>query len=451
MPDFQATTLAVILLGTAVIAVCAWAVARGTWSRLLLLGIIAGLLVYSGIGAAVPEVPAAYRVDYFALLLAIVFSYLFFERLFGAFSRRAGLALERAWDGMESRRSWSALIWIYLLLHLVPLLYPAMRLGQLASPPMADVATRLLERFSGEGTNPIAKLAEYAQWLLMPFAYIALFKLRRRMWAVMAVLLAVLYLRLADMGYLARSEVGMALLVVALALWVDRPRSRKRLLIASLALLPFLVTAFHLYSVVRMKGSVEGMTFGGSLAELVRQETSFPASVAAPIMASQARVNLRDYMVWMVTLPVPKVLTGEIAGARINYEISELIHNQNRGEAGWYIVLPGLVGESIYLLGGSFFWLHGIFIGFLAALVLALVQSAPKALFLLAYIVALFSYFLNRGGIAGVLPELVNSFMLFYLYLLASVWRLAGSEGRKPGGGPAPNHRLAPAAPGGRP
>ena len=166
---------------------------------------------------------------------------------------------------------------------------------------------------------------------------------------------------------------------------------------------------------------------------MLENEISFPRNVGVPIIESGARVDLAAYARWMLTLPIPKLLTGEIEGARVNYEISDLVLGLGRGARGWYIVLPGLVAESVSIFGRYFFWLHAVFIAFLAALVMRLMERTPQLLFLQAYVVVTFAYHVNRGGISGPLGILVNEFMLFYLFVFIMVFGVLRKHRGLPG------------------
>jgi len=68
------------------------------------------------------------------------------------------------------------------------------------------------------------------------------------------------------------------------------------------------------------------------------------------------------------------------------------------------------------------FWLHGLFLGIMAAFFARVTERVPQFLFLYSYIVIQFSYVLNRGGIASLLPTIINEFLSFYLYLFAIVF-----------------------------
>lgn len=116
------------------------------------------------------------------------------------------------------------------------------------------------------------------------------------------------------------------------------------------------------------------------------------------------------------------MLTGSLSDFRINDIISTYILGTSRGDRGFYIVLPGLIGESIFLFGKSFFWLHGLFLGLVSSFVLKLFVYIRSSVFLQTYFVFLITYQLNRGGVASFLPIVVNQFILFYIVLFIVIF-----------------------------
>jgi hypothetical protein len=110
-------------------------------------------------------------------------------------------------------------------------------------------------------------------------------------------------------------------------------------------------------------------------------------------------------------------MTGEINGARINYEISELLLNQDITAHGGYVRLTGLVTESIYIYGVKLHWIHAVFLGVLMALWCRVLETHREFLLLTMFSVILFSYLLCRGGISTLMPRLINGNLLLLVWL----------------------------------
>ena len=67
---------------------------------------------------------------------------------------------------------------------------------------------------------------------------------------------------------------------------------------------------------------------------------------------------------------------------------------------------------------------------FLAVLVGRLVERTPQLVFLRIYLLLLFAYVLNRAGVSALLPQLINNFLIFYIYLLAGVLGIFNKGGK---------------------
>ena len=416
--------LLVVLFGTIMISLVVVLVMHGTWQRLLLIGFISGLCFYSGIGAAYPEVPSYYLFFYFGFLLAFVIAFWFFKVAFYHISLLSEQALNPVLNNVSRHPFWFVIILLYLFLYLVPLIYPELRIHQLLKPPSPDLARHFTKRWETQEMNIIMKIIEYFRILLMPFFYVALFRYRERMSLILIIFTMLLYFQFVSTGYIGRSAIGMVMATFFIAFWVSRPKYRRIILLIVILIIPIFLVSSYYYSIVRIGGSFSGVKPLQAIVNLMKQETSFPHKVGIPIIESQNIVNLYDFTKWIITLPIPKLLTGEIEGARINYEISEIVLGLNRGERGWYIVLPGLVAESVYIYGRYFFWVHAFFIAFFAAFLLRLMEKIPQLLFLKAYLLVIFAFQTNRGGISGPLGIFINQFMFFYLFVLFAIFIL---------------------------
>jgi len=415
------SVLLLVLLGTLFVGGLSIVTAKGIWQRLLLVGFYSGLCLYSGVGAALPDVPKYYLLYYFGFLCAFAYAFWFFRMAFVHLSIRSGQVLTRILGNVEQHRGWPLVIWVYILLHLVPLLYPEIRIHQLFAPPSPDLLARFAARWEPQQMDVLRKLVEYIQVLLSPFFYIALFRYRQRLNRIVLIFAFLLYVQYIAGGYIGRGTVLIAFATLWLALWVVRPKLRRALVALAVTVAPFVLISSYWYSVIRIGGTPNVSPMQAALL-VVENEISFPRDVGVPIIESGARVDLMKYAIWMFTLPIPKLLTGEIEGARINYEISELVLGLKRGQPGYYVVLPGLVAESVYIFGRYFFWLHAVFIAFLAAFVMRLIERTPQLLFLQSYVIVTFAYHLNRGGISGPLGILINNFLLFYFFVFMHIF-----------------------------
>jgi len=415
--------LFLIFAGTALIGRMSLLGVTTQWQRISLLSMLGCFFLYNGIGASYPEVPSYYLVYYFGFLLAFAVTFKFFANAFLPLSRRVGCVLSNVLKRVEYGAGWRLVIPSYFALNLILLVYPEFRLHLLLSPLPPDLTTYFLQRFEPQVIDIPLKLVYYITLLLSPFFYIALFRYRRRMWRVVLILTGILYIEYVNKnGYIGRGQVVMTIALIVIALWDLRPRLRPALIFGTVSLLPFILVASYVYGVVRISGQVGSLNFSQAIVSVVESEISFPRDVGMLIIESAKRVDFYNYIKWIITLPIPKILTGEITGSRVNYEIAEYVLGVGPGQKGWYVILPGLVSESVYIYGNYFFLIHGIFIGFIAAFIVRIIEGTPQLLFLKAHVVLLLSYVVNRAGISALLPKITNEFLLFYLYVFILIF-----------------------------
>ena len=412
--NFQFDIFFIVTIGTFFIGAITFRSVNGFWQRFLWVGLIAGVYIYNGVGAAYPGIPIEYIWYYFSFLISVSLSFFFFIAISPSLSHHSGRVFKRTLKSVEQNRKWDLVLLFYLFLHFIPFLYPELRIHDFFSPRLPDLKQTFAMRMEVQDVNPILKVIDYVRILMTPFFFIALYRYNLNIKKVMFILFFLLYIQYANTSYIGRSAFGANALLIFVALWALRKDYRKRLILVGIALTPILLAFFYFYSIIRIGGNVSDFKVSKAVNGLIYQETGFPLRVGIPVIESNRGADLESYFKWMITLPIPKILTGEIAGTRINYEISELILGTSMGSKGWYVVLPGLVAESIYIYGKYFFWIHGMFIGFIGAMMIRLVERTPQLLFLQSYLVVLFFYDLNRAGISGFLPKIVNHFILFY-------------------------------------
>lgn len=188
--------LLVVVMGTVIIGGLSVAQTRGIWQRLLLLGMYAGLLFYSGIGAAYYDVPNYYLFYYFGFIFAFAFAFWFFNAIFNRLSISSGNALQGVFKHVECSSLWLSIIWLYIIVNLFPLVYPEMRLYLITNPPLPDLATGFALRWLPQRIDVLSKLIDYIRMLLTPFFFIALYRYRNKTFHLILIILLILYVQL---------------------------------------------------------------------------------------------------------------------------------------------------------------------------------------------------------------------------------------------------------------
>jgi hypothetical protein len=390
----------------------------GTFRRFMLGGILLGFTLYSGIGAADPGVPGWYLGYYSLLLLACALGFLLAMAVFEPLSAPVGASTSRAFEWLDSYGVWSGVIALFVAVHFVPLLWPEVRIQNLWSPSPPDLTSTFAQQFDGEVARRGSPILYYARLMLTPLFIIALFRLRTRLPVIALLFAGLLYLDYAAVPYVARGTVLVHLGILGIAAWQLRPDLRRAMVLTAVPTVAVALVAAYSYTFVRLGAALPQLDMMTAVRAVWSTESGFPAKVAVPLIESGRTIDFERYLVWTITLPTPKVILGAVDVPLVNYEISEIVLGLPMGDRRWYVVLGGLVAESVYIFGRAFFWLHGLLLGGLAGFMTRLVERTPQLIFLQAYLVMLFAFSLNRAGVASLLPTVVNQFILVYALIV---------------------------------
>jgi hypothetical protein len=393
-------------------------------TRMFIVLFFLGLLFYSGIGGSFVGVEATYILYYFIfsivfLVFFTVSSYFLKSISTLAINSESRFSLESKW------RTWPKFILpLYFFSLIFPLAFPRNRLLLLLSPPPPDLVSLLGERFSGKEVDSVNKLISYLRLLITPFFFLRLYSYRKRPAYIFLLLFVVLYIQYVNDAYIGRGQILTSGVVFFCSIWVLYPgRRRQILLLATIAIVPLLIF-FYLYQQIRINGKIASFSILDAVVSILQIEWAFPRDVGSRIISEGARENILSYIIWIFTLPIPKILTGSLDVATVNVDISKYVLGIEPGSRGFNIVLTGLVGESVFLFGKFFFWVHAVFIAFISALLLRLFSSIKSFTFLRVYMLILLIYNLNRAGIGAALSNLVNEFLLFYIFFIWNVFRI---------------------------
>jgi hypothetical protein len=162
-------------------------------------------------------------------------------------------------------------------------------------------------------------------------------------------------------------------------------------------------------------------------------ELNFPRDAGVPLLLSGKQGDLVDYMIWIFTIPVPKVVFGQFIDLNINNNIAYILTGRQPGDMGFTVPLTGNLFASIYSLGWLFF-IEPIMAGALTGIAYNTAKRYRNSVLLFAYIMVTASYIYNRAGIGGFAPSIYNAFiwlLLFWtpaFYISSRIWRLLYSK-----------------------
>jgi len=374
---------------------------------------------YNGYGISfVRGVHKDYPWYYAGFYLAFCISYIIFLRLsYTPFKYIRKSTIQSIYRTALSQKVAIFSISFYMLVSIFPLIHPTVRLDLLLHPPKPDIVKQFLESFS-EKVDVASKIVANLGYIVFPFYLMSFYYYRKRPIILFIIIFLPLYFHYCNISYINRGLVLEKLVTYGAILYTTHVRLRKFLLIGTFAVAPLLIIFAVQYTQIRGGEKASDISVGDAVTAIVNIEGSFPV-FSKKIINSHKSINLKDYFVWMVTLPIPKVIIGKAVPVSAAGEMAEILLGIKQGKKGFFFLLAGLLTESIYTFGQHLFFLHAMFIALFMALAVRFVERNTVLFPLTIVYTIMFSYTLNRGGIASALPVLINQFMIFYIFIFS--------------------------------
>lgn len=360
--------------------------------------------IYSGVGGALVETASGYTFFYVAYLCILSISI-----------RCSSLAVDYKKDqntlNVFVEQHASKLLLLYFGLTIISFVYPEVKLKNLLSPPPPVLSGF---DFEEEGNNYVGGLLSSVIYLLkafiLPFFYIGLYKYRSKPSKVLLLLLLDLYLVYCKSGYVGRGTILKTAIICFFVVYYQlSKRAKKRLIFVAAALSPIVLYGFYRYSLIRMGTDVSGETISQAVEILFGQEICYPMHYNYYIGLKNHHIG--DYLSWLVLLPLPGFLKFGLGDYFLNREFSMEILGLDASDSYFFILLPGVVGEGLYVFGPYLFWLHAIVLGIFIRFVIDTFTSNEVFTYYFYNCIVSLSFMLARAGTVSVYPIMMKSIL----------------------------------------
>ena len=394
---------------------------------------IAMYLLYSGIGGALMYISNQYQ--YYYIIFTTCISIGLYLGLKSINNER--LSKRRSWADFLNifiKKYANIIIILYFLCQLIPLIYPTFRLANLIHPPQPDIISMLFERFNSDNTDIFLSINQLINSLLFPFYLLSLYKYRKKTIILSLLVIFPYYIQHCSTGYTGRSAMLVALIMILGLTYYAKPKLRKPIIWGCIFGIPTIIIFFVQYSIIRIGGITDNLNFEEAFSTLLEQESGYPLHFDDILLLQGNHIG--SYFVWLFTMPFPGFIRG---GLDVHFAamFSEDILGIARTRPGFYILLPGVVGESVYLLGKQLFWVNGLLYGFLMGIVYKILTRHPQLICILLYAAIDFGYVTNRAGFFGGFPFigkiLIYFFIILYFFKHYSNWKTNYKTGLRKG------------------
>lgn len=301
-------------------------------------------------------------------------------------------------------------IYFYLILCFVPLVYPSVRLGNLISPPRNNLAELFNDSYGVNESSLIITIVSFLKSLVQIFYYLSLYKYRKNISKFILFIFIPNYLSLAN-GYVSRSAMMCSLAITVIVFLIYYPKYRKKMLICGVCLTPLLIYGLSFYTYYRQGIDEINLSMSDAGLILLRQETAYPRHFDDILNSGGYLIG--RYFEWIANLPLPFNFANN--DYDINGIISETIAGIPRGEQGFNVLLPGVVGESLFIFGPYLYWIHAVIYGVIIGFVYRLLHHKNEII-LLIYYSFVSAYTISRAGTISMYPFYFKH-LLIYLIL----------------------------------
>lgn len=404
MLEFDFFRLLVIILST-LLAYLIASKKMESRQKILLLFCFAFLFIYSGAGGALKSTNPDYTFFYvsYIFILAITIR----VSSFSVDYKRDNIPLTNFVD-----RQGDKFIFVYFALILATFIYPEFKLKNLISPPPPILAGF---DFEEEGNNysggAISSLIYFLRSFILPFFYISLYKYRNKAHKIVLFLIMDLYLIYCKSGYVGRGTILQTAIIIFFVVYYRlSKRWRKRLILSICAIIPFALFGFYRYSLVRMGTDITDESLSQAVQILFGQEIGYPQHYDYYIKLKEHHIF--EYLSWFILLPLPGFLKFGYGNYFLNREFSMEVLGLDPSDSSFFVVLPGVVGEGIYVFGPHLFLLHTILLGVFIKFILKTFTSSPIFSYFYLYCIVSFSFMLARAGTISVYPIMLKSSLI---------------------------------------
>ena len=376
-----------------------------TLYKLFVILLILFIYLYCGLGVGYAETDFfEYEVCYVLYMLSLSLSLKFFLK------RDYMIPLSTNINSFCTRHS-TIIICFYFLTILMPLAQSG-KLGLLVNPP----APSLIEHFADVdfSKNKVSGAFDSIKNFVVPLFYLALTKYIYRPKILIPLFLFPQYVTYCNASYMGRGSMAFILIYIFIYYYVFFPEKRKLLVTIATTVVPFIIVFFAAYVYIRQGVAVDAGGFMDSLNFLIQSETYYYSWYYDIVGDTKYLLN---YIVWFVTLPLPGFLKPFSMSFSFNALFTQEVSGLGSLSDVTSIALPGLVNESIFIFGRTFFFLHAIVMAWVFSITYNTLSKNRNNFLPLLSTMLVLAIQTPRGGTSGPYSDalkLVFTFFLFY-------------------------------------
>lgn len=415
--EISYSTLIFIFLFTFGLFYPIFKIAKTAFKKVFIFLFVLSYFIYSGIGISILNDNGQYLFFYVFYTFVLSLSFYFY--------RKKTIKIPIDDIKVENIINKYGLFFVvsYNLIFVSLLVFPEFKLLNLISPPSVD-ASSMMEGIQGKKEAPWVSIVNVFLNILVPFYYMSLVRFKKRPFLLLILLVLPIYINYCFAAYVARTTMVLTFILYASLLYYYNEIYRKTIVISSLVFLFFSVSFLTTYQAYRMGVEVTNIPFSAAMDGLFRIECTFPTWFHTIYDYSlKNETHIWDYYIWFVTQPIPGFLKSWITDFNQNVSIAELLLGMRKDDSvAFFVPLTGLIGESVFVFGRYFFFLHAILLGAVLNVFINFLESRNSFKVLMIYSIIYIGLAIGRTGSTGgmVYPYMIKTliYVPFLLYVL---------------------------------
>jgi hypothetical protein len=370
-------------------------------------------VLYAGIGLILYNADSLRYIQFFFFIITFnLFGYIYYKSVNKFVFKGEGIFYHELNNIIKKYSSF--IIALYFILYLFVFIYPSNRMFQLVSIPSFDFLSAFESRFDGESNNTVSTIVVRVRRMLFPLVLIALAQYKIRY--VVLFIVVNMYISYANTAYIGRGAFVLNFIALIYLIYTkDKALFRKTILITLLAT-PLISWLFFQFTYFRLGAEYVSVGYFDSIYLLLINE-SRTIQYGETALLYQSKNILIDYYKWLFTIPIPTVMLP-FNVLELNYVIGSDVLNVSPGERGFYVSLVGLMYESLYLYGNTFFVIHAVLVQYITISLFRVFKGINNAQLLYGVLIANSTYALCRAGTSSYMPFAVNTMMLIVLFYI---------------------------------
>ena len=313
---------------------------------------------------------------------------------------------------------------MFFAIVVVSTFYPTNYFSQITQASFSITGQRFALRLSR--SSGIAWIMDRIKLVLLPFFFMWLFTMRESWRKFISVYLIYSLCDMLQSSMItSRSNYLQLIIFILIYLTLEKKISKKQLVVTSIIIGVLGIVLMVWFKDLIMGKSATYSGLGDYAQALLQSEYS--GGQARLDYCNSVSDNLDFFHYLYHCFSAPLFFLPDDGFPTLSYYFTTGVLGLNYGQVGYYVILPGALGEGVMVLGKYFAWIYGIFIGVYAGLFFKFLRKHKHLRYVYVYFIIQFG-FAFRGGIQAFVMRSLNCIVYFMIVML--IIRVFGTRNR---------------------